>query len=339
MQQVRVERSQIKDRSNLNPLTGYIAVEIEVCSREKHGIDSYLHIGSGDIEIEYDRKRIINEINKIRAYRWVNEADLRKFTNLITIEEYVDFQRLQEPVNARRIISIPGSSIKGNIRSRIELTLRPKEGRSISCLTYQTFLQREPIKGMRGWRHYRIWRHAVENPREPRCNATKWRNVCVVCNILGAPGLASLINIGTFYLKNPDIPVEKLEQRNERIIAAKPRTVFSGSITFRGLTTDELGLLMIGMGQKADGPSIVLIGKHKYITFAGRLMGRVVYNIKRVGIDSECSGEDGIKPGAVYEEGGVRDFIIECLNAADRKYGDYIEIIDEHSKAIEVNKT
>jgi len=339
MQRVEIRRDNIRSRQKVSPLEGFIEVEIEVCSNEKHGVESYLHIASGDIEIEYDRENLEYEINRIlRQYGRIQPRDIDRLVNYIKIENLMSFNKFKDITTGKEALAIPGSSIKGNIRSRLELSLVPRDREAVACLTYYSYLQEEPFKGTHGWRHYRIWREALTQPRVAKCDATKQDKVCLVCNLFGAPGLASLINIGTFYQTSQDNNPVKLEQRGERILAAKPGTVFSGEIYFRGLNTSELGLLFIGMGQSEKGPRIVLLGKHKYAPFAGKLMGRIVYNIKKVEISERCSGDDGISCGAIYEENNLSNFISTCIKVTQSKYGDYLHIINEHEKAIEVNR-
>jgi len=340
MQRAEVKRDAIRSRREINPLEGFIEAEIEVCSKEKHGVESYLHIASGDIELEYDRNSLESEINQIlRQYGRIQPRDIDRLVKHMEIKNFMSFNKLKDITAGKETLAIPGSSIKGNIRSRLELTLVPREGEAIACITYYTYLQREPFKGTHGWRHYRIWREALKQPRGARCDATKQDKVCLVCNLFGAPGLASLINIGTFYQTSQDNRLKELKQRGERILAAKPGTVFRGEIYFRGLHTHELGLLLIGMGQSEKGSKIVLLGKHKYAPFAGKLMGRIVYNITKVKITERCTGDDKISSGATYEENNISNFIFTCLNAAQSEYGDYLHVINEHEKTIEVNRT
>ena len=339
MQRVEVRRDNIRSRQEINPLEGFIEAEVEVCSAEKHGIESYLHISSGDIEMEYDRKGLEFKLNQtLRQYGRIQMHDIGRLANYMKIENFMSFNKLKDITTGKETIAIPGSSIKGNIRSRLELTLVPREGEAIACITYYTYLQQEPLKGAHGWRHYRIWREALELPRGARCDATKQDKVCLVCDIFGAPGLASLINIGTFYQTSKDESLIKLEYRGERILAAKPGTVFRGMIYFRGLKTNELGLLLIGMGQSTKGPRIVLLGKHKYAPFAGKPMGRIVYNITKVKITERCIGDDRILSGATYEGNNILSFISTCLNAAQSEHGNYLCVINEHEKAVEVNR-
>lgn len=338
-QRAEVERGPIKSRQEVNPLTGIMQVEIKVCSKQdQDDAESYFHIGSGDIEISYERQKIENETRRITQHKKpITERDIEIMAELINIENYASFQKMEEPEDKEPALVIPGSSVKGNIRARIELTLAPRNGRAISCLTNQKILSSEPPRGAHGWRHYRIWKGSLSLFRGARCEATKSNKVCVVCNIFGAPGLGSRVNIGTFYAKPPAY-TEKLEYRGERIIAAKPGTVFTGNIAFRGLSIDELGLLMLGMGQEPNGPRIVLMGKHKYAAFAEKLMGRILYNLVKVQISKDCAGEAGIKPGATYEGENLSELISTCLSSASQKYGEYIRVVDEHTEAIEVNK-
>jgi len=160
-------------------------------------------------------------------------------------------------------LAIPGSSLKGAVRSRLELLFTPRpDGAIASCFAVQKPLAAPPSKGQHGWRHYLLWAPATEEARPMACG--RGEQACVICDIFGAPGLASRIFFGNLWLSGSreewteELPLDY----GERVMAFKPGAKFVGSLDFLGLRPEELGLLVVGMRLHEDRP--ILIGKNKY---------------------------------------------------------------------------
>ncbi|MEM2542654.1 MAG: hypothetical protein QXR35_04250 [Candidatus Korarchaeum sp.] len=330
-QRVRVKRGHYRDRRTFNPIEGIIEVEIEVCSQQKHGVDSHLFVGSGEEEINYrseDLERLVKQ------KQW-DHATLKRYALQLNIGGRA-IQAQLDPSGGKKGLVIFGTSVKGNVKSRLQLTLQPYEGTAIACLYPASVLQSLPRQGSRGWRHYEIWEGSLQYIRDKPCNVNEEPNVCTVCDLFGAPGLSSLIEFGTFYMLQDSIG--ELVEGPEKLYAATPGSKFRGVINFRGLRLEELGLLLIGMGHLApDGrPRPVLFGSHKYRGLAKNLMGRIVYNIVGLKLSSRCDGESIVRPGKRYEGKELREVSISALKAAYEKFGPYIKPVDENAKALKV---
>lgn len=332
-QRVMVKREPYRDRRIFNPIEGIIEAEIEVCSQQKQGMDSYLFVGSGEEEVICRREDLERFL---REGRW-DHATLEKYARQLSIGGRA-FQGLLDPGKGERLRAILGASVKGNVKSRLQLILQPHEGIAIACLYPASELRSPPRVRSNGWRHYEIWKESLQYSRGRPCNINVEPNVCTVCNLFGAPGLSSLIEFGTFYMRQGTI--RELVEGSEKLYAAIPGSKFIGSISFRGLRLEELGLLLIGMGYpEPDGrPRPVLLGSHKYRGLGKNLMGRIVYNVISLRTSSRCEGQDVIRPGERYEGEKLRMVLINAIRAAYEKFGPYIKPVDESARALEVMK-
>jgi len=331
-QRVSVKRIPYRDRRSFNPIEGVLDVEIVVCSQKSHGFDSYLFVSSGEEEVIFPAERLRELLSESR---W-NESVLRRYANEIQIGRRA-FQSLLDLRAGGRAYIIPGSSVKGNVKARLQLTLQPYGGTAIACLYPARGLRAPPPKGSHGWRHYGVWKQSLQYDRGPPCNVTADRNVCVVCNLFGAPGLSSIIDFGTFYMR--DGKLIQVGEGSEELFAAEPGSRFHGSISFRGLGLHELGLLLIGMGYWLSGERAeaipVLLGSHKYKGLGERIMGRVVYRVNCLKTSTRCSG-GGVGSGSRYEGAELENILAKALNAAYEEYRPYIRQVDEHREALRV---
>ena len=248
---VSVIRSEYTPRdSYLNGLTGKISLTLKTLS--------YIHIGSGAFKLYVDInvvKRFI-EYFKRRGFDYALSSMSDKITKAISYD-FSAFTRYGDK------ITIPGSTIKGLLRSRLELLFKGTSGSTNACFSKAGIpLSVVPNKGLHGWRHVRIWGNVVFENRGPPCNLTSLgTNVCKVCDIFGAPGLASRVFVGNFYPVNNNVTERKELEYGEKLEVVKPGVTFKGDITFHSLTLDELGLIFIGLGAKKDGTFVpILIG-------------------------------------------------------------------------------
>lgn len=332
-QQVRVRREPYRDRRVFNPIEGVLDVDIVVCNKQIHGFDSYLFVGSGEEVVDYPAERLEGLLHEGR----LDEPVLRRYADEIQIGGRA-FQRLLDPGAGMRAYTILGSSVKGNVKARLQLTLQPYGGIAISCL-YPARVVREPLQqGSHGWRHYRIWEASLQYIRDPPCNITVDVNVCVVCDLFGAPGLSSIIEFGTFYMREGS--TVQIVEGLEKVFAAGPSSRFQGSIRFWGLRLHELGLLLIGMGywlseERAEAKP-VLLGSHKYRGLEGRIMGRVVYHVTGLKTSSRCSGDGIVEPGTRYGGAELDNILAKALKATYEEFRPYIRQVDEHGRALEV---
>ncbi len=256
---------------------------------------------------------------------------------------------------------IPGSSLKGAVRSRLELLIAEKNGISIACFIRASPPPRTtPSKGRHGWRHMELWFDVISENRGRPCDATRWSyyeeiEVCRICDLFGTSGLVSRVDFGTLYPVLEEDATEELEVIfscsrgiKGRVEAIKPSIEFRGEIAFKGLKLSELGLLALGLRLYDDRP--ILIGRFKYkrvpvcrdkkllLELFGRLniyveevrMPLMIKDtISKLDIEYEI---DGIN--IVLREQGVKNLIDLAINEAYREYSDYLpnKTFDEISK-------
>ncbi|MEM4677390.1 MAG: RAMP superfamily CRISPR-associated protein [Candidatus Korarchaeota archaeon] len=271
---VEVLRREPKVRSRFEELCGVIYATLTA--------DSYVHVGSSKIPLTVNENLLAKLIKS-------GERDIRKLLQAVEFEEMIPFN-----VSGGRPV-IPGSSIKGNIRSRLELSFRPKDGYVRSC-----FIRASPVKksrkGRSSWRHSKIWGSVLFEERGRPCDLTKMGKVCLICDLFGTTGLKSLIDFSDFVGESDarDMLESLSLEYGMRLLAAKPGSKFSGRILFHNLSPSELGLLFIGM---KVGKS-VLLGRLKYRhVVSGRTFGKVKYDVRAI---------EFLKESRDFEVGGLR---------------------------------
>lgn len=313
MPRVNVLRTQPRDRSKIDGLCGTIYTTIIS--------ESYIHVGSSSsILFTLDESSLVKLI----------KGGKRDVKSLLQVTKFMEVMRFN--VSDGRPV-IPGSSIKGNIRSRIELSLRPRDGYVRSCfIRARPPLIHEPLKGTSGWRHFRIWGEVLFEERGPPCDLTRMDRVCLVCDLFGTAGLKSLIEFSDFvgegYTKDV-LEVLSLEH-GMKLEAAKPGTKFNGRIVFQNLKPVELGLLFVGM---KIGKS-VLLGRLKYRhKVSGRAFGKAKYEIKAIELLGESQGLEvqGLRVrGGERIEGAELTKLIESLKSlANEEFKGEIVDVDE----------
>ena len=258
---LRVSQAFFTPRHELkNRLSGTLVLEARA--------ESYLHVWSGRMHVELDLSGIRPSMSRAELVRAIERR-----------AEGLARRAIVEPAELASYgeqLVMPGSSLKGAVRARLEL-LGKEAG---VCFAIQDRPDYRPAKGQHGWRHYALWRDAAEPPRRQACGD------CITCDLFGSPGKCSRIFFGNLKLRRAlKNPVEELQlDYGERVRAIKPGTLFEGEISFLGLQPEELGLLAFGMRLHEGKP--ILIGKSKYrrrvrqdtgeeVTF-GRLLLRAV---------------------------------------------------------------
>jgi len=322
---IRVKRSGATPRT-LKGLSGSLVVSAIA--------NSYIHIGSKKYRIEYDRV----ELDRLARRRFLNQYEVMRFSSKINID-YV------ENIVYRDIPVIPGSSLKGCIRSRLELLFHAENNVVPSCFIRSGRIPRVPIpKGLQGWRHYKVWGDIIAEDRDRACDASRAEyfkdiQICVVCNIFGTSGIASRICFSNLVPRDKDC-LEKLSlDFGEKILAFKKNTVFDGEITFLGLDLVELGLIFIGLNVHKD--KSILIGKSKYrdrvVNGKKEKFGRLKINIERIEF-ARYSDLSLVKDvmGDIFDEEkymvkgeNVKKFISLAVGKAYEKYGEWLRDICE----------
>ena len=272
---VRVVRGKPRHRGEIQELVGRIEVELRVCSRERDGVDSYLHVGTGVLRLVLDVDLLKRGVATART-----RQDLERLKQRLSETVQIDYAQF---VSTRGRLVVPGSSVKGNVRARLELSFVPKNGFVRSCLVKATEEPLEPPpEGEHGWRHFKIWREALSFKRESACDYSDEKSsVCLVCDLFGTTGLRGLIEFGDLVGEN--VRHERVDlPTGEKLEVAGPGSTFAGTFSFKNIKAWELGLLLYGMGLRNSRTGrTVLFGKVKYRRH-NRVFGVVRYEVRRL---------------------------------------------------------
>lgn len=273
MRQVKVLRKGHTPRHTLLGLNGVVEFKLRTVT--------YLHIGSGK-SLSTIPKSLVSAV-----------AGAETLENLIKSlsADYVSAPECMETLRYGDRLCVPGSSIKGVIRSRLELL--SSDGKlSESCFRVdRSRALREPLpKGTPGWRHTHIWWDAPSEIRGPPCNPTAMGgySLCTICDIFGAPGVSSRVFFGNACTASHVVTEVKALDHGECLELIPPNTVLEGEFGFVNLRRDELGLVLLGMGARLDGSfTEILMGRSKYRTRTlsnGKHveLGRVRFSVNRV---------------------------------------------------------
>lgn len=275
--------------------------------------NSYLFVGSGQPTFELfaddDWKSVellMQQVGKRRSY----------VDKILSDKVYDDF------FTVRGIPAIPGSTLKGVTRSRIELMFKPAKNAVPS-----DFIR---IGGRPSWRHKHIYQ---ENIILRECDSPP-NSVCVVCDMFGAPGLLSKVKFSDAELTD----AKKLKGATDfmvldfgrgklrRIKAIKPGTDFTFVTNCLNMTPEQMGLLFMGLNTDVGRP--VLMGAYKYrpVNVIGKGLiwfGRVI--VKPISITSR-SIVNGIVEEKVLD---IKDFTDKCCYAAKSAFTEYLNRIDD----------
>ena len=317
-----------RPRNVVSGLVGALRVAISTCSKARDTFDSYLHVGSGQSPLKTDEKTL----REILARHGLTSLAMER------VEFEID--RLSFNIVSNRP-AIPGSSVKGNIRSRLELSFVARSGRVRSCFTRATRFRGEPRIGSQGWRHFRIWRRSLIEDRGAPCDLTRAGSVCLVCDIFGTAGLGALVDFSDFVAEDVELVTLELE-RGIKLLAAPPSSTFQGRMSFRNLQPEELGLLLIGMGLRefrVGRP--VLLGRLKYRKdIQGYKFGRVRYSVESMELSPISSSLKlpirTVRAGELVA-GDELDAVCKAMVAfAEERFGREMEIVDEVSRVEEL---
>lgn len=335
---VVVKKDRPRNRKDRDPIEGLFKVRISVTAAAKNQPESYLFVGSGKEHFAY-RGQIPTHI-----WRSPNpERDIENYQKNIIgeISEFQSFLNFSPSQAIERVAALPGTAVKGNIRSRIELSFIPQNGQVLSCFVRGGWAREPPRRGIHGWRHHEIWKESLRYQRGFQCDRTREPTVCLVCDLFGAPGLASVLSFSTFYgppLKN----LQEISSGPQRLLAAPPGSTFTGTIGFKALKAEEVGLLLTGMGYRLQENTVknipVLFGFHKYRQFDGKTLGRVIYDVEEIHVSEICSGDEYFRPGTIASGEKRLQLIEKALKKTHQAFGNQLNLVNEPEKLIEVNK-
>lgn len=311
--EVSVLRRRPRDRSKLEGLHGVVYTTLVS--------ESYIHVGSSTALFEINEGLLAKLIESGRR-------DVEGLARAVKFEEVAQFNVIGDRA------AIPGSSIKGNVRSRLELSFRPKGGYVRSCfIKARAPLVKGPLKGAHGWRHFRVWGDVLFEERGPPCDLTKMSEVCLVCDLFGTAGLKSLIDFSDFISEGyaRDVLEQLSLEYGMRLVAATPNSRFSGRILFRNLSRSELGLLLL-VGMRV-GRS-VLLGRLKYRReVSGRPFGRARYEVEAIEFLEESRGPEasglGVRGGERVEGADLANLMERLRLCVNEEFGGEIVEVDE----------
>lgn len=244
---VEVEKSDFTPRNEIIPGRFNIILEFKAIVPE----DSYVFVGGMTRGLENWLSSIQRKIDEhAKGLKPIDEETIKR-----TFIEVLQTSRpsgITQFLKYGQTYAIPGSSLKGAIRSRIEYKFKPfqvgAEYRSYSCYVTQDVVSRQAA------RHLDFWGEDVAYTRDT-CSPPK---VCVVCDLFGSPSLSSRIQ-----LSDALMIAGKVQYINElRREAALPNSEFNTSVSLINADFLDLGLLFSGMELFTSSP--ILIGAFKY---------------------------------------------------------------------------
>ena len=204
-------------------------------------------------------KKFLNRYSIKRLYKYLRSSGNIRKDWLINLESAFPRHYTLMKRQIREYIIIPGSMIKGFSHLRLELMAKPdSKGRVMSCSRLYTWSGREALPSEKGYVHRQIFTSAKRF--RPPCKGPR---VCLICDIFGAPGLASRIAFTDLYLIPGNVTIS--EVCNRKCEVALLGTVFERWLIFEYLLPEELGLILLALGiNKLNESKRVLLGRYRY---------------------------------------------------------------------------
>ncbi len=289
----------------------------------------YIHVGSGEKTVPFKEGTLMEHIAKGISFE---DAETLAKDMELDMHAYERFAyqavRSKRRTLDRRYV-IPGSTLKGIFRSRMELLFREENGEIDSCFVIQGRAQ----KGTESHHHRELYGTDGKILRRPECRSTN--NPCVVCDIFGltvraqgghgaksdrAGGLRSLVEVDDA-LPDTNTEVKASDVKvGEWVFSAEVvrqlggnTTAFSGLVRYRNLDDVRLGLLFLAMGVKERGG--IRIGRHHY-----RDMGEnpIHFGRARVAVTRVCTDNNHEYKRS---DRSVVKFMTEKIEVAQDYYG------------------
>ncbi len=308
---LEVIRQRPRSRSEIDGLCGSLDVSIKAVTD--------LHVGWVQFRLGVSEEEVTAVLR--RTGDWI------KAVNELARSLKLDYQPFCE---CGGVPTIPGATVKGNVRSRIELGFREKDGRVRSCFV-------EAGGGRGSWRHQKIWEEVIRKQRPNQCEFKPQLGidkVCLICDLFGTTSLAGLVRFSDF--AGPDVILAEEDfDFNIKLKVAPKNSIFRGRIDFFNLKPEELGLLLLGMGMEggAEGRP-VLMGRLKYRHYDR--IGQVKYGLERVRLSEISKGHlfGVVHPGEEVDGTKVAG---ELINRARDVYKDF-QPVDEVKNLAEVRR-
>nr|8BMW_J Chain J, CRISPR-associated Cas7 paralog (Type III-D) [Saccharolobus solfataricus] len=272
-------RSPIR-RSNYTPrnekgLEGVIELQLNVVS-------DYLHVGSGKYDVEVMRS--VSDVKRL-VEDYLSGGNKRIPNNVDQYFSMVAFLMVRNKDN----VVIPGSTIKGMVRSRLELSVPGScyivTGHSTSSsAVYKRIFNPDPNRG------------------SDRFDVNKFPQVCPVCDLLGNMGLASRVSLSDFVMTSGKVDYVNVKGRDYEVVTKG--SIFAGKVLYKSLKPVEIGMLLYGFGfvKDCNGSKVMLLGRFK---FSDKRFGRVKFSLKTPIADCNKLVSDFVKqfnPRYINEE-------------------------------------
>lgn len=222
--------------------------------------NAYLYIGGVTKRIIQLREVLfkVNELEKkIKNFDSIPTNDIYRLNELINKSKKMAIPNKLRLPRFDETPYIPGSSLKGAIRSRIEykfkLTKEDDEYITYSCYIVEgAIFDESKIKN-----HLTFWGDDVKLSR----GTCRPPNVCKVCDLFGTMSLSSRVHFSDAIATSSNTTYVNLEKVGNIEVFAYG-TQFSLNVTINNADTLDLGLIMLGLELFSKSP--ILIGGFKY---------------------------------------------------------------------------
>jgi CRISPR/Cas system CSM-associated protein Csm3 (group 7 of RAMP superfamily) len=289
----------------------------------------YLFIGSGTESLpdqkthDLMRKKIENQADFSKALSIARKLNIDRLDSYQSFAKVLRLGKSNQPV-------IPGSTLKGAFRSRIEHTFKPHDGKVNACFVKQS----KHLGSNASTTHLHLYGKGGEIPEREFCKDV--HNPCVVCDMFGMTGgrggLKALVEVHDARLARGALrPIEvDVGRGTARLLAVgnekgedSPAPIFRGSTRFTNLTKPRLGLLFIGMAAYAT-PRLRL-GRFRY---RDKSDDKKKFGLVSV-IPHRIQFDDGRE---IKGKKSVQKFIISARKEALKEFGDGLDIPENKKK-------
>jgi len=214
--------------------------------------DSYVFVSGMTKELGHPMSQIQVKIDEMaRKLVTLNDETIRR--NFYDLIQPSKPHMIPQFLKYDQTYAIPGSSLKGAIRSRIEYKFKLYKIREGQYGSYSCYIIQEPYTRSNP-NHVKFWGEHVTYSRRP-CSPPQ---VCVVCDLFGCSSLSSRVFFSDAIMTNGKVEFVK-EVRRE---GAAPTSEFKVDVSLLNADFVDLGLLFLGMEIFTSTP--ILIGALKY---------------------------------------------------------------------------
>jgi CRISPR/Cas system CSM-associated protein Csm3 (group 7 of RAMP superfamily) len=212
-------------------------------------MSDHLHVSSGKSQFEQ-----VTAINDSDVEMFLKTGSLPKEAH--AAREFVKFMQTTQG------LAIPGGTVKGLVRSRLELL--------VDCACY-TFLATKPSRTVS-----RVYQSIFHPQRKFSERFEDNSEMCFVCDLMGNMGLASRVSFTDLTFQ--DGKVNLVPMTGSTYETVEKGSKFLGSFTVRNYDDADVGAILFALGI-GRGNGIVLMGRFK---FTDKSWGRVKFNVPNV---------------------------------------------------------